>query len=250
MEPLFDESLGRMLLISGAVMMMVGFVVIRRMADQESESRGRGRGNDDDLASSWVWSPSRSPCSCWEWPGSSRIRRPGWSAVGSRRSRGRAKERRGASDEATHGQRESLEAFLEAFGRRVGGQRPAQGRQGPARARRIPASQRRRVYMGARVALAGGLRVHGGRPGASFLGGPRSSSCSCSGGLLGWMLPFVSVRGRKRRQRQDEVQRDLPDALDLMVVSVEAGLGLNQALVRVGEEMDRVSPACRRSSRS
>jgi tight adherence protein C len=43
------------------------------------------------------------------------------------------------------------------------------------------------------------------------------------------------------RRRQTELTRALPDALDLMVVCVEAGLGLNQALVRVGEEIDRVS---------
>lgn len=61
------------------------------------------------------------------------------------------------------------------------------------------------------------------------------------GALLGWMLPFIYVRLRGRR-RQAELQRALPDALDLMVVCVEAGLGLNQALVRVGEEMDRISP--------
>jgi tight adherence protein C len=58
--------------------------------------------------------------------------------------------------------------------------------------------------------------------------------------MLGWMLPFLYLK-KKVRARQDELQRSLPDALDLMVVCVEAGLGLNQALVRVGEEMDRVS---------
>src|SRR5205085_7915723 len=34
----------------------------------------------------------------------------------------------------------------------------------------------------------------------------------------------------------------LADALDLMVVSIEAGLGLNAALVRVGEELKEVHP--------
>ncbi len=60
--------------------------------------------------------------------------------------------------------------------------------------------------------------------------------------LLGWMIPFILVR-RQVRERKDDLQRSLPDALDLMVVCVEAGLGLNQALVRVGEEMNRVSRA-------
>ena len=141
-------------------------------------------------------------------------------------------------------QREKLEAYLEAFGRRVGGQR---ARRKSVKDMLVHAGYRRPnagvIYMGARVALA----VSGLTAGvllASFLGAPAGHRLLLIGlgGLLGWMLPFVVVRRRMRR-RQDEVRRTLPDALDLMVVSVEAGLGLNQALVRVGEEMERVSPA-------
>jgi len=39
--------------------------------------------------------------------------------------------------------------------------------------------------------------------------------------------------------RKDALQRAIPDALDLMVVCVEAGLGLDQAIGRVGEEVKR-----------
>ena len=60
--------------------------------------------------------------------------------------------------------------------------------------------------------------------------------------LMGWLLPFMILR-RRARSRQDQIKRALPDALDLMVVCVEAGLGLNQAIVRVGDEMARVSRA-------
>jgi tight adherence protein C len=60
-------------------------------------------------------------------------------------------------------------------------------------------------------------------------------------GLLGWMGPFLVLR-RKVKARKRALQRGLADALDLMVVCVEAGLGVNQALIRVAEEMDRVSP--------
>jgi tight adherence protein C len=141
-------------------------------------------------------------------------------------------------------QREKLEAYLEAFGRRVGGQR---ARRKGVKDMLVHAGYRRPnagvVYMGARVALAAsGLTA--GVLVASFLGAPAGLRLLllALGGLLGWMLPFVVVRRRMRR-RQDEVRRTLPDALDLMVVSVEAGLGLNQALVRVGEEMERVSSA-------
>ena len=57
---------------------------------------------------------------------------------------------------------------------------------------------------------------------------------------LGYVLPTVTV-GMRIRRRQKEMQRALPDALDMLVVSVEAGLGLNQALVRVADEIFRLS---------
>lgn len=57
---------------------------------------------------------------------------------------------------------------------------------------------------------------------------------------MGWVLPVFYVRARIKR-RQKEIVKALPDALDLLVVCVEAGLGLNQAIVRVAEEIDHVS---------
>jgi tight adherence protein C len=54
--------------------------------------------------------------------------------------------------------------------------------------------------------------------------------------LLGSMLPdiWLTLRGRGRKER---IQLGIPDVLDLTVVSVEAGLGLDQALMRIGEEL-------------
>ncbi|QDU90103.1 Bacterial type II secretion system protein F domain protein [Pirellulimonas nuda] len=45
-----------------------------------------------------------------------------------------------------------------------------------------------------------------------------------------------------RRNRQDAIFMSLPDALDLMVVCVEAGLGLDQAMRKVSEEMGTTYP--------
>ncbi|MBI3048371.1 MAG: type II secretion system F family protein [Acidobacteria bacterium] len=58
---------------------------------------------------------------------------------------------------------------------------------------------------------------------------------------LGWVLPAV-VLARLARRRQHRVRLSIPDALDLLVVSVEAGLGLDQAIQRVGEELAPVHP--------
>ncbi|MGH7552814.1 MAG: type II secretion system F family protein [Longimicrobiales bacterium] len=57
---------------------------------------------------------------------------------------------------------------------------------------------------------------------------------------LGWVVPVLVLRSKKNA-RQKEITKALPDALDLLVVCVEAGLGLNQALVRVADEIKHVS---------
>lgn len=46
---------------------------------------------------------------------------------------------------------------------------------------------------------------------------------------VGWLVPMVLVR-RKGRLRQERIERALPDVIDLVVVSVEAGQGFAQAL--------------------
>jgi tight adherence protein C len=57
---------------------------------------------------------------------------------------------------------------------------------------------------------------------------------------MGYILPLLLVRARVRR-RQKEITLTLPDALDLLVVCVEAGLGLNQAFVRIADEIHHLS---------
>jgi tight adherence protein C len=59
--------------------------------------------------------------------------------------------------------------------------------------------------------------------------------------LLGYVLPGV-VLARIAKRRQHRIRLGLPDALDLLVVSVEAGLGLDQAILRVGEELNFAHP--------
>ena len=58
----------------------------------------------------------------------------------------------------------------------------------------------------------------------------------------GYYTPLVWLK-RMIAIRQDALQRAIPDALDLMVVCVEAGLGLDQAIARVGGEVNQAHPA-------
>jgi tight adherence protein C len=53
----------------------------------------------------------------------------------------------------------------------------------------------------------------------------------------GWIGPGYYV-GLRVRRRRDEVQAALPDALDLLAVSVEAGLGFDAAISKLIEHMD------------
>jgi tight adherence protein C len=59
---------------------------------------------------------------------------------------------------------------------------------------------------------------------------------------VGFYLPTLWIAVRQK-QRHDEILASLPDALDLMVVCVEAGLGMAAALQRVGLEIRLASRA-------
>jgi tight adherence protein C len=61
------------------------------------------------------------------------------------------------------------------------------------------------------------------------------------GSFLGYVVPGI-VLARLAKRRQKRMQLSLADALDLLVVSVEAGLGLDQALMRVSDELATAYP--------
>lgn len=58
---------------------------------------------------------------------------------------------------------------------------------------------------------------------------------------IGFLAPSFFVRQRARMRRQD-LEIEFPDALDLMVVCVEAGLGMDAAFIRVGDEIQESHP--------
>jgi tight adherence protein C len=56
-------------------------------------------------------------------------------------------------------------------------------------------------------------------------------------GVAGYFVPDLWIRGRISR-RKDQMTHALPDAIDLLTISVEAGLGFDLALARVVQKSD------------
>lgn len=61
-------------------------------------------------------------------------------------------------------------------------------------------------------------------------------------GAVGFMIPDLWLM-QATGSRQDQIRLSLPDALDLLVICMEAGLGLDQAILRVGQELKISHPA-------
>ncbi|MCS6951569.1 MAG: type II secretion system F family protein [Bryobacterales bacterium] len=95
-----------------------------------------------------------------------------------------------------------------------------------------------RVVNGARVLLAVLL------PGAVYLAmqtlAPGSENLPVfvlAAAVMGYAAPGAWVDWRAKR-RQHRIRRGLPDALDLLVICVESGLGLDQAIMQAAKEME------------
>ena len=61
-------------------------------------------------------------------------------------------------------------------------------------------------------------------------------------GAIGYLVPSL-VLGRLTERRKREIREGLPDALDLFIVCVEAGCGLDQAIVKASDELGLTYPA-------
>ena len=99
------------------------------------------------------------------------------------------------------------------------------------------------VFMGAKLVSAI-LRASGWLTVNFAMARPIGSSLFAGfiAGVVGFYLPTVWLY-MKGESRRGQIQRSLPDALDLLVVCVESGLGLNAAIERVGREIQLASPA-------
>lgn len=61
-------------------------------------------------------------------------------------------------------------------------------------------------------------------------------------GAIGYLVPSL-ILGRLTELRKREIRDGLPDALDLFIVCVEAGCGLDQAIVKASDELGLTYPA-------
>jgi len=77
---------------------------------------------------------------------------------------------------------------------------------------------------------------------ASVLGLRRGAIFAVVAAVQGYMLPGFIV-ARRIRQRKKQIENGLPDALDLLIVSIEAGLAIDQALLKSAEELEIAYPA-------
>jgi len=126
--------------------------------------------------------------------------------------------------------------------KRIGERSPRSLREmGALRLRLVQAGFRRdealTVFFGVRVAFALVLFAVLSSP---FVGRP-NVLLALGGAGIGWVLPGMGL-ARLAKRRQHRIRLSLADALDLMVVSVEAGLGLDQAISRVAQELASAYP--------
>jgi tight adherence protein C len=82
---------------------------------------------------------------------------------------------------------------------------------------------------------AAGLVLLGG-PFALLLAGGGSPAAVVLAAGIGWFFPDIWV-ARAGRVRQERIERELPDFLDILAVTVRAGLGYRLALSRVAEAL-------------
>jgi len=145
-------------------------------------------------------------------------------------------------EELTSGREIAAEArprlqSLVAFLKRVGEKAPKSPKEmGSLRLRLVQAGYRRdealTIFFGIRIVFALALFAFFS---TSIIARP-NLLMALAGLGTGYVLPGMAL-ARMAKRRAHRIRLSLADALDLLVVSVEAGLGLDQAMLRVGSEL-------------
>jgi tight adherence protein C len=134
------------------------------------------------------------------------------------------------------GERKTFDAVVKLF-KRIGEKAPRSPKEmGNLRLRLVQAGYRRdeavTIFFGIRIMFA--LTLFAVFATSIVM---RPNITLALGGVgFGYIFPGM-VLARLAKRRAHKIRLSLADALDLLVVSVEAGLGLDQAMTRVGEEL-------------
>ena len=75
---------------------------------------------------------------------------------------------------------------------------------------------------------------------ASFLPDDRMFGMMSLGGIA-YLAPDI-ILTRLIKRRREKIRLSIPDAIDLLVICVDAGLGMDQAMLRVGQELGSSHP--------
>jgi tight adherence protein C len=67
--------------------------------------------------------------------------------------------------------------------------------------------------------------------------GPRSLGLACVVGLMGWVMPSFVLK-RRGTHRLEQVDREVPELVDLLVTTVEAGVGFTAALQLIARRVE------------
>lgn len=95
-----------------------------------------------------------------------------------------------------------------------------------------------KIFYGSKVLLGIALPVVAGIVVASSPSKPSNKAMTvATAAIIGFFGPNEYIR-RVAKRRQKEIRRGLPNALDLLVVCVESGLGLDQAIMQVSKELE------------
>jgi tight adherence protein C len=92
-------------------------------------------------------------------------------------------------------------------------------------------------FLAAKAAVSIGGLLLGMVLGGAFSGGVGVLLFGAALGGIGFLAPDFAV-GSMARKRRDRIRAQLPDALDLLAVSVEAGLGFDGAISKLIDHMD------------
>ncbi|MCU1603269.1 MAG: type secretion system family protein [Frankiales bacterium] len=92
------------------------------------------------------------------------------------------------------------------------------------------------VYSGKAIGLVAGGALFGGAGAAAGIPGGLVAVFLAFGIVAGFMSPDI-ILNQRGEQRQADIRRSLPEALDLMAISVQAGVGLEQAVAVVTERL-------------